>query len=63
MPTAQRAYIVCTEDYAIPPGWQRSVARDELGVEPIELASGHSPMLACPRDLAEILDRLAAREV
>ena len=62
MPTSQRAYVVCADDYAVPPEWQRRVARDELGVEPIELASGHSPMLTCPSDLAEILDRLARRE-
>lgn len=59
-PDTQRAYIVCTDDYAVPPEWQRAVARGELGVEPIELSSGHSPMLTCPAELAEILDRLAA---
>jgi pimeloyl-ACP methyl ester carboxylesterase len=59
MPTAPSAYIVCAPDYAIPPDWQRQVARTELGVEPIELDSGHSPMLSCPSELAEILERLA----
>jgi len=29
-------------------------------VQPIELDSGYSPMLTCPAELAEILDRLAA---
>jgi len=53
------AYIVCTLDAAIRPDWQRHLARDVLGVEPIELASGHSPMLSHPRELAEILVALA----
>jgi pimeloyl-ACP methyl ester carboxylesterase len=59
LPRTPRAYIVCTDDYAVPPEWQRRVAREELGVEQIELGSGHSPMLSCPAQLAEILDRLA----
>lgn len=59
-PDTQRAYIVCTDDYAVPPDWQRTVAREELGVQPIELDSGHSPMLTCPAELAAVLDRLAA---
>jgi hypothetical protein len=50
---------VCTNDHAVPPDWQRRVAQEELQVEPIELDSGHSPMLSCPVALAEILDRLA----
>jgi pimeloyl-ACP methyl ester carboxylesterase len=52
-------YIVCAGDAAIRPEWQRHLARDALGVEPVELASGHSPMLETPRQLAEILDELA----
>lgn len=52
-------YIVCTGDAVIQPEWQRSAARDFLGVEPFELESGHSPMLECPRELVAILDSLA----
>jgi pimeloyl-ACP methyl ester carboxylesterase len=59
LPATAAAYIVCNADAAIPPDWQRRVARDELGVVPIELASGHSPMLSCPAALAAILDRVA----
>jgi pimeloyl-ACP methyl ester carboxylesterase len=61
LPDTPAAYIVCTSDYAVPPEWQRWVARAELGVEPIELDSGHSPMLSCPAELAGVLDGLAAR--
>jgi pimeloyl-ACP methyl ester carboxylesterase len=60
LPDVPRAYIVCGSDGVVPPSFQRWVAREELGVEPIELDSGHSPMLSCPGELAEILDRLAA---
>ena len=60
---APSAYIVCSRDRAIPPSWQRQVAHAELGVQPVELESGHSPMLSCPRELAAILDRLAAQPV
>ncbi len=57
--TGPVAYIVCARDAAIRPEWQRRVARDVLGVEPIELDAGHSPMLSHPRELAEMLDPLA----
>jgi len=53
------AYVVCARDAVIRPEWQRHLARDVLGVEPIELDAGHSPMLSHPRELAELLDRLA----
>ena len=51
--------IVCAEDRAITPDWSRRVARDWLGVAPIEIAGGHSPHLTRPRELAALLDRLA----
>lgn len=60
-PRGPRAYIVCTLDEAVRPDWQRRVAREQLGVEPLELDAGHSPMLTHPRELAALLD-LAARE-
>lgn len=53
------AYVVCSRDAVIRPDWQRHVARDVLGVEPVELDAGHMPMLDSPRELAEILDSLA----
>ncbi len=51
-------YIVCTRDAVIRPEWQRHLARDVLGVEPLELDAGHSPMLESPRELAAPLDAL-----
>jgi len=58
-PPGPRAYVVCARDAAIRPEWQRRVARDVLGVAPLELDAGHSPMLERPRDLAELLITLA----
>lgn len=55
----QPVYIVCAEDAVIRPAWQRRLARDVLRVEPVELASGHSPMVSNPRELAALLDALA----
>jgi pimeloyl-ACP methyl ester carboxylesterase len=57
--TGPRAYVVCARDEAIRADWQRRVARDLLGVEPVELDAGHSPMLTHPRELADILGELA----
>jgi len=59
LPDVERTFVVCSSDYAIPPEFQRRIAREELGVGPIELATGHSPMLTLPRELADILDSLA----
>jgi hypothetical protein len=56
------AYVVCTRDAAIRPEWQRHLARDVLGVEPLELDAGHSPMLEFPRELAVILNGLASQD-
>jgi pimeloyl-ACP methyl ester carboxylesterase len=52
------AYVVCARDASIRPDWQRHVARDVVGVDPIELQSGHSPMLTVPRELADVLESL-----
>jgi pimeloyl-ACP methyl ester carboxylesterase len=52
------AYIVCAQDAVIRPEWQRHLARDVLGVEPLEIDAGHTPMLERPRELAALLDAL-----
>jgi pimeloyl-ACP methyl ester carboxylesterase len=59
LPQTPRACVVGSTDHVIPPAWQRRRALSELGVEPVELTSGHSPMLSHPRELGAILDRLA----
>jgi pimeloyl-ACP methyl ester carboxylesterase len=57
-PDVPSSYVLFTEDQAIAPKWARQVARERLGVEAIELAGGHSPMLSRPQELAGILNRL-----
>jgi alpha/beta hydrolase family protein len=58
-PPGERAYILCREDRAISPAWSRRVAKERLGVEPIELGGSHSPFVSQPATLADVLDRLA----
>jgi pimeloyl-ACP methyl ester carboxylesterase len=48
-------YVVASLDRTILPEWQRRMARDRLGVEPIEIATGHLPHVSQPDSLAEIL--------
>jgi pimeloyl-ACP methyl ester carboxylesterase len=57
-PDVESRSIVCADDRAINPEWVRSAARDRLGVEAVELAGGHSPMLTRPAELARVLDSL-----
>jgi pimeloyl-ACP methyl ester carboxylesterase len=52
--------IVCTDDRALSPAWQRAVASQTLHVRPHEFAGGHSPFLARPAELADLLVRIAA---
>jgi pimeloyl-ACP methyl ester carboxylesterase len=51
--TIPSTYLVCTEDQAIPPAAQRQMA-SRVG-NSVELASGHSPFLSQPRQLAHLL--------
>jgi pimeloyl-ACP methyl ester carboxylesterase len=48
-------YIVATGDRTIRPDWQRFMARERLGVEPVEIDSGHCPNVSQPEALAAIL--------
>jgi len=54
-PAIPSTYILALEDRTIRPGWQRTMARERLGIEPIELAGGHCPNVSRPGQLAEIL--------
>jgi pimeloyl-ACP methyl ester carboxylesterase len=54
-PPVETMSIVCAEDRVVDPAWSRRVARDRLGVEPIELPGGHSPFLARPAAVAAVL--------
>ena len=64
-PEVPASYIVMRDDRMIRPEWSRTAARARLGVEPVELPGGHSPMLADPEGLADALitlTRADARE-
>jgi pimeloyl-ACP methyl ester carboxylesterase len=52
--------IIGTSDRIVSPAWSRSVARQRLCVEPVELPTGHFPMITHPELLAESLARLDA---
>jgi pimeloyl-ACP methyl ester carboxylesterase len=54
-PDVPSSYVVCADDRALAPAWQRHVARTFLGVEPVEIGGGHSPFLARPAELAAVL--------
>lgn len=54
-PDVETVSITCAEDRVVNPSWSNRVARERLGVEPIELPGGHSPFLARPAALAEVL--------
>jgi pimeloyl-ACP methyl ester carboxylesterase len=58
-PCGKATSIIGTDDRAVSPQWSRRVARKRLGVEAVEIASGHMPMLSRPSDLANLLDALA----
>ena len=49
------AYLLGSHDAVINPAWSRSAARTVLGVQPVELDVGHSPFLAAPTLLAQVL--------
>ena len=52
--------IIGANDRIVSPAWSRTVARHRLGVEPVELPTGHFPMITHPEPLAESLARLDA---
>jgi pimeloyl-ACP methyl ester carboxylesterase len=54
-PTTPTTSIVCRADRTVNPAWSRRVARERLGVAPLEIDGGHSPMLSRPTELAELL--------
>jgi len=58
-PAVASAYIACRDDRATNPAWQLGAAAERLGVDPVVLDGGHSPMLSRPEELAEVVDRLA----
>jgi pimeloyl-ACP methyl ester carboxylesterase len=58
-PALPMSSIVCTGDRAVNPDWSRRVARNRLGIDPIDFPSGHSPFLSHPEALARLLVEIA----
>ena len=61
-PDVPTALIYAAEDEFFAPAFERFMARELLGIEPIEIPGGHFPMLEDPETLAELLDRLSQSE-
>jgi len=57
-PNVESGYVLAQDDRAVNPAWSRQVAQERLGVEPIEIAGGHSPFLSRPAELAGVLDAM-----
>jgi pimeloyl-ACP methyl ester carboxylesterase len=55
MPEVGSVYILGEDDRMVNPVWARTAAREQLGVEALALRGSHSPMLARPRELAELI--------
>jgi pimeloyl-ACP methyl ester carboxylesterase len=59
-PPGNRAVLIyASEDELFEPAWERFMAGEVLGVDPIEIPGGHFPMAEDPEALAELLDRVA----
>lgn len=59
-PDLPTSYIVMRDDRMVRPLWSRQASAERLGVTPIVLPGGHSPMLANAHQLAETLIELTA---
>jgi pimeloyl-ACP methyl ester carboxylesterase len=59
-PDVRVALIYAAEDEFFEPAFERFMASEALGVDPIEIPGGHFPMAEDPDALAELLDRLSA---
>ncbi|HEX5120410.1 MAG TPA: alpha/beta hydrolase [Pseudonocardiaceae bacterium] len=59
-PDVPTKVLLCRDDRLLPPGFQRRVARERLGITPDEIDGGHTPALSRPRALADRLDAYAA---
>jgi pimeloyl-ACP methyl ester carboxylesterase len=58
-PDVPTVLVYATDDEIFEPAWERFMARELLGIEPIEISGGHFPMVENPEALADLLDRLS----
>lgn len=59
-PDVPTALVYATEDEFFEPSWERFMAVELLGVDPIEIAGGHFPMVEDPAGLSALLAQLAS---
>jgi len=59
-PEVEVASIVATGDKTLAPDWIRNTSRRVLGQEVIEIRAGHCPHVSRPREVADLLEDLAA---
>lgn len=58
-PDVPVALLYASEDEFFEPAFERFMARELLGIDPIELEGGHFPMIEDPGGLAGLLDALS----
>jgi pimeloyl-ACP methyl ester carboxylesterase len=58
-PDIATVLVYAADDEFFEPAWERFMARELLGVEPIEIPGGHFPMVEDPDALGDLLNRLA----
>ena len=58
-PKVPVAMLYASDDEFFEPAFERFMARELLGIDPIELDGGHFPMIENPAGLAGLLDGLA----
>jgi pimeloyl-ACP methyl ester carboxylesterase len=60
-PDVPTELIYAADDELFEPAWERFMAREFLGIEPIEIPGGHFAMVEDPAAIGELLDRLARK--
>lgn len=60
-PAIATALIYAADDEIFEPDWERFMARELLGIEPIEIPGGHFPMAEDPEGLAVVLEGAASQ--
>jgi pimeloyl-ACP methyl ester carboxylesterase len=61
-PNVPTTLIYAADDEFFAPAFERFMARELLGIEPIEISGGHFPMIEDPAALAEVLDCVSQSE-
>ena len=61
LPSVPTRFVLCTNDRVFPAPFMRRLARERLGVDADEIASGHCASLSRPMELALMLDSYATQ--